>query len=103
MAQKIEGTLPTSAPLRSAGIGSKISSNGADTSSPIAATNSSDSVKLTGEASNLQALQRELSQSSAIDAGRVQSVKESLQSGSYKINPEAVASRMLELDKQLAG
>ena len=37
------------------------------------------------------------------DAGRVQAVRESLQNGTYKINPDAIASRMLELDQQLQG
>ncbi|MCF5951076.1 flagellar biosynthesis anti-sigma factor FlgM, partial [Xanthomonas perforans] len=52
---------------------------------------------------NLQNLQRELSQSSAIDTGRVQAVKDALQNGSYSINPDAIASRMMDLNQQLAG
>ena len=30
-------------------------------------------------------------------------MSESLQNGSYRINPEAIASRMLDLDQQLQG
>jgi negative regulator of flagellin synthesis FlgM len=44
-----------------------------------------------------------LSTAPAIDAGRVQAVRDALQNGSYKINPDAIASRMLELDQQLQG
>ncbi|HBK47583.1 MAG TPA: flagellar biosynthesis anti-sigma factor FlgM [Xanthomonadaceae bacterium] len=103
MTQKIEGSLPTSATLRSAGVSAKVSSAGEDRASSVAAVNGGDSLKLTGEATNLQALQRELSQAPAIDSSRVQAVRESLQSGSYKIDPDAIASRMLDLDQQLAG
>lgn len=103
MSQKIEGNLPTAATLRTATVGSKIASAGEDRAAPVAATPPTDSVKLTGEATNLQALQRELSQSSAIDTGRVQAVKEALQNGSYSINPDAIASRMMDLNQQLAG
>ena len=34
---------------------------------------------------------------------RVAAVRESLQNGTYKINPDAIASRMLDLDQQLHG
>ncbi len=103
MTQKIEGNLPTAATLRTAATSSKIASAGEDRASAIAALPPTDSVKLTGEATNLQNLQRTLSQSSAIDTGRVQAVKESLQNGSYSINPDAIASRMMDLNQQLAG
>ncbi|WP_115512940.1 MULTISPECIES: flagellar biosynthesis anti-sigma factor FlgM [Xanthomonas] len=103
MTQKIEGNLPTAATLRTAAPSSKIVPAGEDRASPIAALPPTDSVKLTGEATNLQNLQRELSQSSAIDTGRVQAVKDALQNGSYSINPDAIASRMMDLNQQLAG
>ncbi len=59
--------------------------------------------RLTGEATNLQAIERELTTAPAIDAQRVAAVRESLQNGTYKINPDAIASRMLDLDQQLHG
>ena len=55
------------------------------------------------EPTGLQALQRDLSTRPAVDETRVQAVREALASGSYRIDPEAIASRMLELDSQLAG
>ncbi|WP_425249584.1 flagellar biosynthesis anti-sigma factor FlgM [Enterobacter hormaechei] len=51
----------------------------------------------------MQAIERELATAPAIDAQRVAAVRESLQNGTYKINPDAIASRMLELDQQLHG
>ncbi|WP_313148298.1 flagellar biosynthesis anti-sigma factor FlgM [Stenotrophomonas sp.] len=70
---------------------------------PARPVEAADSLRLTGEATNLQALERELSTAPAIDTQRVAAVRESLQNGSYKINPDAIASRMLELDQQLQG
>jgi len=58
-------------------------------------------VRLTGEATSLQAMQRELSAAPAIDTARVQAVREALENGSYQINPDAIAKRMLDLDGQL--
>ena len=103
MTQKIEGSLPAGATLRSGSVASKISSAGADRSAPVAAAQASDSLRLTGEATGLQSLQKELSAAPAVDQGRVQAVRESLQNGSYKINPDAIASRMIDLDQQLGG
>ena len=100
MSQKIDGNLQATAHLRSVALGSKPA---ASADSPTRPVEAADSLRLTGEATSLQALQRELSSAPAIDAGRVQAVRESLQNGTYKINPDAIASHMLELDQQLQG
>lgn len=99
MSQKIDGSLPATASVRS----SSASGRGSSAGSPITPASSSDSLSLTGEATNLQTLQRNLSQASAIDSSRVQAVKDSLQSGSYKVDADTIASRLLDLDQQLAG
>ncbi len=100
MSQKIDGNLQATAHLRSIAPGNKPS---VSTDSPARPVDAAASLKLTGEATSLQALQRELSTAPAVDASRVQAVRESLQNGTYKINPDAIASRMLELDQQLQG
>ena len=102
MSQKIDGSLPTNTTLRSGGVSSRVSSVGSSNGSPVAATSSSDSLKLTGQATSLQSLQRELSQSPAVDNERVQSVKDALQNGSYKIDAGNIANRMISLDGQIA-
>ncbi|WDS36859.1 flagellar biosynthesis anti-sigma factor FlgM [Pseudoxanthomonas sp.] len=103
MNQKIEGSLPGSALLRT----SKTSATAWDGSSSAVVTDipsiSGDSLKLTGQAANLQALQRDLGQASPIDSSRVEAIRNSLQNGSYKIDPDAIASGMLSLDQQLSG
>lgn len=100
MSQKIDGNVQATTHLRSIATASKPSASADSPARPVEAV---DSLRLTGEATSLQAMQRELSAAPAIDAGRVQAVRDALQNGSYKINPDAIASRMLELDQQLQG
>lgn len=101
MSHKIDGGIAASAHLRSvAGTGKAPAAAGEDKARPVDAA---ASLRLTGEATSLQALQRELSAAPAIDSARVEAVRESLQNGSYRINPEAIAARMLDLDQQLGG
>ena len=76
---------------------------GVSTDAAARPVEAADSLRLTGEATNLQAIERELTTAPAIDAQRVAAVRESLQNGTYKINPDAIASRMLDLDQQLHG
>ncbi|CAN4279021.1 MULTISPECIES: flagellar biosynthesis anti-sigma factor FlgM [unclassified Pseudoxanthomonas] len=102
MSQKIEGTPP--AAVRSTGpVGGRVAPAGADRSQAVEASSGSDSLRLTGEAASLQAVQRELSTAPAIDQARVQAVREALQSGTYQINAEAIADGMLGLEDQLGG
>lgn len=100
MSQKIDGGIAVAAQLRSVAVNTKAAAAGDAKPKPVEAA---DSVRLTGEATQLQAVQRELSAAPAIDQARVQAVRESLENGSYKINPDAIASRMLGLDQQLQG
>ena len=101
MSQKIDGGIAAAAQLRSVAINTKVASAaGEGKAKPVEAA---DSVRLTGEATQLQAVQRELSAAPAIDQARVQAVREALENGSYKINPDAIATRMLGLDQQLQG
>ncbi|KRG71018.1 flagellar biosynthesis anti-sigma factor FlgM [Pseudoxanthomonas dokdonensis] len=102
MSQKIEGTPPPA--IRSTGpVSGRVSQAGGERSDPVAASSGGDSLRLTGEASNLQAMQRELSSASAVDMARVQEVRDALQNGSYQINAGAIADGMLGLEAQLRG
>ena len=100
MSQKIEGTPP--AAVRTTGpVGGRVAPAGAERSRPVEASAGGDSLRLTGEATSLQALQRQLSTAPAVDNARVQAVREALENGSYRINPEAIAQRMLDMDNSL--
>ncbi|SBV87990.1 flagellar biosynthesis anti-sigma factor FlgM [Xanthomonas graminis] len=104
MSQKIEGSLPSQATLRTTAVNTKAASGASEDGQnrAVGATAATDSLRLTGEASGLQSLQRQLSAAPAVDSNRVESVRSALQGGTYKINSDAIASRMLDLDQQLS-
>jgi negative regulator of flagellin synthesis FlgM len=75
---------------------------GTEREAPVAASPAADSLRLTGEAAGLQALERELGQAPAsFDAARVDAVRASIADGSYRIDPQAIADRMLSLEHDL--
>ncbi|MCD9030412.1 flagellar biosynthesis anti-sigma factor FlgM [Luteimonas sp. Y-2-2-4F] len=103
MSHKIEG-LPPPAALRGAGaLGGQVARAGDDRDKPVEAAAAGDSLRLTGEAAGLQAMQRELTAQPAVDQTRVQAVREALAAGTYRVDPEAIASAMLDLDARLGG
>jgi len=76
---------------------------GAEREAPVAATPPADSVRLTGEATGLQALERELGEAPAsFDTARVDAVRAAIADGSYRIDPQAIADRMLSLERDLS-
>lgn len=102
MNTKIDGGLPPAAKAmemaatKPAGVRS-----GEDRSEPVGAAPPVDSLRLTGEASGLQALQRELSASADIDVVKVNQVRAAIADGSYKVDPQQIATRMLALESEL--
>jgi negative regulator of flagellin synthesis FlgM len=100
MSQKIEGQTPPAA-LRGVSVPSRVQTAGADRSAPVQATSGGDSLRLTGEAASLQTMQRELSSAPAIDTARVQSIRNALEAGTFKIDAQVIADRMLDLERQL--
>ncbi len=98
MSQKIDGALPPASQVRNLAAANRVAPAG---EAKAKAVEAADSVRLTDEATQLQAMHRGLSSAPAIDHARVQAVRESLENGSYRINPDAIAARMLDLDQQL--
>ncbi len=102
MTHKIDGGLPPSRPadLATAGTAQRA---GGDRTQPVAAPTASDNMTLTGEAAGLQALQRELGGAPAgLDVARVNQVRAAIADGSYRVDPEQIATRMLDLENALA-
>ena len=63
---------------------------------------SSDTVQITGDAMQMQSLEKSLSGSTSFDAERVAAVKAAIADGRYQVNPERIASKMIDSDKALA-
>lgn len=98
---KIEGGQPVARPAEPIAT-TAASRAGAERGQPVAATGASDNVRLTGEAESLQALERQLGSAPAgIDVARVNALRAVIADGSYRVDADQIASRMLELDSAL--
>lgn len=102
MTHKIEGTAPLARPAETVAT-SAASRAGSERGQPVAATTPSESVRLTGEAESLQALERQLGTAPAgIDVAKVNAIRAAIADGSYRVDAGQVAARMLDLDSALA-
>lgn len=100
MTQKIEGQMPATRSV--APVATRVGAPGGDRLEPVQGSAGGDSLRLTGEASSLQTIQRELSTASAVDQARVEGIRTALQSGTYRIDAQAIADRMMDLEDQLS-
>jgi negative regulator of flagellin synthesis FlgM len=62
-----------------------------------------DSVNLTGEARQLQALEARIANEPVVDTQRVQAVRTAVENGTFTINPERIADKMISLEQALTG
>jgi negative regulator of flagellin synthesis FlgM len=68
-------------------------------SSPAAAEG--DSVTITQSARALATLSQAVKNSPEVDNGRVAAVQQQIESGQYTVNPERIASRLVQLEQDL--
>ncbi|MDR0182963.1 flagellar biosynthesis anti-sigma factor FlgM [Lysobacter arvi] len=104
MTHKIDGAMsPALRQIEAAGSASVQSRAGADRGQPVGPAAAADQMRLTGDAANLQALERELGAAPAgIDVAKVNAIRSALADGSYKVDPQAIADRMLSLENALS-
>jgi negative regulator of flagellin synthesis FlgM len=77
-----------------------------DTSTPAAAvtkpgSSSNDRVELSNQASQLKALEAEISSLPVVDTQRVKDVQHTLATGSFQVEPAKVADKMLRFEAGL--
>ena len=103
MNHKIQGVPPAIARGVEAGAGTPARGlAGAERSQPVEASPAIDSMRLTGEATGLQALQREIGSAPAsIDVEKVNQVRAALADGSYRIDAQQIADRLLAFENEL--
>lgn len=100
MTHKIEGGPPPAA-RPADGVAVVPAPVGGERSQPVSATSPSDSLRLTGEAAGLQAIERELGSQPAFDAAKVDRIRAALADGTYRVDPQEIALQLLALEREL--
>ncbi|MDJ0877677.1 MAG: flagellar biosynthesis anti-sigma factor FlgM [Halieaceae bacterium] len=72
----------------------------ARTAATAPAAGGADSVELTDKARQLQQLEEKLAEFPAVDSQRVDAIRKAIADGSYKIDAELIAERMLSQEAQ---
>lgn len=62
-----------------------------------------DTVSLTNTAAQLRSLENSLAELPVVDTQRVESIKQAIADGSYQINAQRVADKLINLEQGLAG
>jgi negative regulator of flagellin synthesis FlgM len=60
-----------------------------------------DQVSLTGQAHHLQALEAQLQDQPVVDSQRVAAVRKAVEHGTFVINPERIADKLISLEQAL--
>lgn len=104
MTTKIDGpSLPPARPVDAAK-GASVARSGGDRSEPVTAAPAVDSVRLTGEATGLQAaMDRELRMPAIFNVEKINAIRAAIAGGSYQVNPQEIATRLMALERQLMG
>ncbi|MBK8064531.1 MAG: flagellar biosynthesis anti-sigma factor FlgM [Betaproteobacteria bacterium] len=61
----------------------------------VASTGGGEQIRISDLSSQLSSLETSLSASPEFDAGRVEAIKTAIRDGQFKINPEAIADKLL--------
>jgi len=64
-------------------------------------SNSADRVSLTGEARQLQELETRLASEPVVDSQRVQTIRSAVENGTFTVNPERIAEKLMSLEEAL--
>ena len=83
---------------------SAVARAGSDRTKAVDASPAIDSVRLTGEATGLQAaVEGQLGRPAPMDVAKVDAVRAALSNGSYKVDPQEIANRLVALERQMRG
>lgn len=85
-------------PIEKVRLSTPVNSGG---SGPAANNAPSDNVHITESAKTLASVTQAVSESPDVDMNKVSAVQHAINTGSYTINPERIADRMLQLEQDL--
>ncbi|MDO9104266.1 MAG: flagellar biosynthesis anti-sigma factor FlgM [Methylovulum sp.] len=81
-------------------IGSKAETDG-EKGMPVKSTETTDSIDITKMAQGIKKAFESSSTASSVDLDRVRAVKKALADGSYPINAERIAKKMIQFEKSM--
>jgi negative regulator of flagellin synthesis FlgM len=73
------------------------------TSPPVAPVVSSETVVITEAAAKFHAIEKAISKQPEVDHTRVEAIKQSIADGSYKIDPQSIAEKLLQFESMVPG
>ncbi|MDI9245271.1 flagellar biosynthesis anti-sigma factor FlgM [Marinobacter sp. CHS3-4] len=77
---------------------------GAEQQAKSQATNArGENVNLSSQAKNLKQLEQQLGDYPEMDDDRIEQIRSALENGSYKVDAEKLAQKMLEMDESIFG
>lgn len=104
MTTKIDGLGLSPARIVDTTASAVVARAGSERTRPVGSAPAVDSVRLTGEATGLQtAVENQLGRASPLDMARVNAVKAALADGSYRVNPQQIADRLVAFERQMTG
>lgn len=100
MSIKVESNAPSPALTRTDAV--SLARAGGDRSAAIAATASTDTLVMTNEATVLKAMENGLARDhGAFNAAKVEALRSAIADGSYQVNPDRIAGRIVEIELEL--
>lgn len=75
--------------------------NPAQTQNPAVRPGAGDQVSLTPEAKQLRDLESQVAKLPEVDSNRVNDIKAQLANGSFEVNPERIAEKMMSLERAI--
>ena len=91
---------PSIKPVGTTPVGSS-SARGSKTSTGAAGSGGGDSVQFSSRALRLQALDAGMASTPVVDSARVAEIKQAIADGVFKVNPDAVADKLLQTAREL--
>ena len=104
MSSKINGYAPAEPllPVKGSNSNAGVADKAQGEAKPAASTElTGDRVTLTDSARTLQKIEETVANTPVVDAAKVASVKQAVQSGTYQIDPQRVADKLLQYERGL--
>lgn len=99
---KIDNSVKPAAPANKVGqTTAKKTGGGAAATKGASSSGSREKIDINPLSSQLQALESSLEQVSVVDMARVESIKQAISEGRFKVDPDAIADRLIETVKEM--